>query len=92
MFLGKENFKKLRQIKRKLMGLKIEAKTISLTNWLPTDDQNNEIDNNICCTSPKFKNIVGIAMIKKELQGRWKKKNKINTNLAKGEVCNFPIK
>ena len=97
VFLGKENLKKIKTngVKRKLMGLKIEAKTISFTNWLPiVDDQNNEIGQlRSAAYSPKFKKIVGIAMIKKEFCEDGKKiQVKLNTNLAKGEVCNFPIK
>ena len=97
VFLGKENLKKIKTngVKRKLMGLKIEAKTISFTNWLPiVDDQNNDIGQlRSAAYSPKFKKIVGIAMIKKEFCEDGKKiQIKLNTNLAKGEVCNFPIK
>tara|TARA_Y100001970_G_scaffold270621_1_gene364746 strand:+ start:780 stop:1889 length:1110 start_codon:yes stop_codon:yes gene_type:complete len=97
VFLGKENLKKIKSdgIKRKLMGLKIEAKKASITNWLPVvDNQNNEIGElRSAAFSPKFKKVVGIAMILKEFCKEGTEiQIELDKSLVKGEVCSFPIK
>jgi len=96
IFLGKEKLKKIKQegIKRKLMGIKIESKSIDLTAEMTMfNNEDNEIGKlRSAAFSPKFEKIVGIAMIKK---GFWKisQKFKINIdgNFVSGEICNLPI-
>ena len=96
IFLGKEKLKKIKQegIKRKLMGVKIEGKTIDLTEEMKMfNNENNEIGRlRSAGFSPKFEKIVGIAMIKK---GFWeisqKFKISIDGNSVSGEICDLPI-
>ena len=67
-FLGKEELKKIRSegIKKKLKGIKIDAKEISVTRSLKIMDENNTIIGELrsACYSPHFKQVIGIAMIK----------------------------
>ncbi len=95
-FLGKEKLKKIKDegIKRKLMGVKIEAKSISISEGIPILDSNNydigELRSG--AFSPKFNKIVGIAMIKKNFcKISQKFQININNNIVFGEVCNLPI-
>ena len=95
-FLGKKALQKvkLEGIKRKLMGVKINEKNINLTSELKLVDENKETIGYLrsAVYSPRFKMIVGIAMINKEFC-----KNKeifninLNDNLVDGEVCELPI-
>ncbi len=94
-FLGKENLKKIRDkgITKKLMGVKINTKELSL-NDVDLLDKNRKIIGELrsAAFSPKFKKIVGIAMIKKN---HWKNKEVFYINVGSksidGEICDLPI-
>ena len=76
------------------MGVKIEAKSINLTKGLPILNQNNQEIGELrsAAYSPKFKKIVGIAMVKKDFCDVDQKfKIKIKDTLASGKICNLPI-
>ena len=96
IFLGKEKLKKIKKegIKRKLMGVKIEGKTIDLAEEIVMfNSESKEIGRlRSAGFSPKFDKIVGIAMVEK---GFWeisqKFKININGNYIHGEVCSLPI-
>mgnify|MGYP001180403671 CR=1 FL=1 len=97
VFLGKESLKEIKKngIKRKLMGVKIGTKKIDVSSIIPImDDKNKEIGElRSAAYSPKFKMIVGIAMIKKDFCIEKKKFNiMLNNELVVAEVCNLPIK
>ena len=66
-FLGKDKLKKIEKegIKRKLMGVLIEADKINLTTSLNIKDNNNNFIGELrsACYSPHFKKVIGIAMI-----------------------------
>ncbi len=96
IFLGKESLKKIKEkgVERKLMGVKIETKSICLTSSIPINYENKRIGElRSVAFSPKFKKVVGIAMVKidfcKEAQ---KFEFKINDEFFSGEICNLPIK
>ena len=96
IFLGKEKLKKIKQegIKRKLMGVKIESKSIDLTAEMTMfNNEDKEIGKlRSAAFSPKFEKVVGIAMIKK---GFWETSQKfkinIDGNFVSGEICDLPI-
>ena len=96
IFLGKENLKKIKEegIKKKLMGVKIEGKSINLTKGLSILDQKNQVIGELrsAAYSPKFKKIVGIAMVKIDFC-KINEKFQINldNSLLPGEICNLPI-
>jgi len=96
IFLGKEKLKKIKSegIKRKLMGIQIEAKEINLSNSL---DIKNEKNNTIgelrsACYSPHFGKVIGIAMMSKPF---WNisqlLKIEINNSTFNGKVCDLPF-
>ena len=92
-----KHLKKIKEkgIKRMLMGLKIEAKSINLTKWLPIyDEKNNHIGElRSGAFSPKFNKAVGISMINKDYCNAGQKvKLKLDNQLVTCEVCKFPIK
>ena len=96
IFLGKENLKKIKKegIKKKLMGVKIEGKSVNLTKGLPILDlKSNEIGElRSAAYSPKFNKIVGIAMVKKDYCNIEQKfKIELENTLVSGEICNLPI-
>ena len=68
VFLGKEKLKKIKLdgIKRKLMGVQIEANEISLTGSVNIMSSDGVVigDLRSACYSPHFKKVIGIAMIK----------------------------
>ena len=68
-FLGKDKLKKIKSdgINRKLVGLIIDAKEISLTKSLEIKDENNNSVGELrsACFSPHFNKVIGIAMINK---------------------------
>ena len=69
-FLGKERLKRIQKegIKKKLMGVKINTKSISLSKSLPISFNKKVIGElRSGAYSPKFDKVVGIAMIQKEL-------------------------
>ena len=97
-FLGKENLKKIKDkgISKKIMGVKIDFKKISLTelHWLSSSvDLLNEEkkiigDLRSAAFSPKFKKIVGIAMVDKNYsQDKVKFTININNESINGEIC-----
>ena len=96
LFLGKDSLKKIRKkgVKRKLMGVKIDAKSIDVTNGIPVFDlENKEIGQlRSAAFSPKFKKVVGIAMITTNFCDVSQKfKIMLNKNLIDGEICSLPI-
>ena len=96
VFLGKENLKKIQSegIKKKLMGVQIDAKEINVSESLDLKDENNikigELRSG--CYSPHFGKVIGIAMIKKPF---WEVsqtvKIKINNQTFDGKVCDLPF-
>ena len=95
-FLGKENLKKvkLNGIKKKLMGIKFEAKEVSLSGSLDLKDENNNIIGELrsACYSPHFEKVIGIAMIKKPYwEVSQSVKAEINGNICAGNVCDLPF-
>ena len=95
-FLGKENLKKIKLegIKRKLMGVQIEAKDINVTASMELKDANNikigELRSG--CYSPHFKKVIGIAMMKKPFWNVSQTvKIEINSETFDGKVCDLPF-
>ena len=95
-FLGKDKLKKIKSdgINRKLVGLTIDAKEISLTKSLEIKDENNNSVGELrsACFSPHFKTVIGIAMINKPF---WSPsqivKIEINGKICSGKVCDLPF-
>ena len=95
-FLGKDELKKIKSegIKKKLMGIKINAKEVSLTGSLKITDKNS---NNIgelrsACYSPHFNQVIGIAMIKKPYCEKDQSiKIDIKDQTFEGKVCDLPF-
>ena len=95
-FLGKDKLKKIKSdgISRKLVGLTIDAKEISLTKSLEIKDENNNSVGELrsACFSPHFKTVIGIAMINKPF---WSPsqivKIEINGKICSGKVCDLPF-
>ena len=95
-FLGKDKLKKIKSdgINRKLVGLTIDAKEISLTKSLEIKDENNNLVGELrsACFSPHFKTVIGIAMINKPF---WSPsqivKIEINGKICSGKVCDLPF-
>jgi len=95
-FLGKEKLKKIKTegIKKKLMGIKFDAKEISLSGSLDLKDENNNIIGELrsACYSPHFGKVIGIAMIKKPYwEVSQSVKAEINGNICNGNVCDLPF-
>jgi dimethylsulfoniopropionate demethylase len=95
-FLGKEELKKIRSegIKKKLRGIKINAKEISVTRSLKIMDENNNIIGELrsACYSPHFKQVIGIAMINKPYwEDKQTVKIDINDQTFEGKVCDLPF-
>jgi len=95
-FLGKEKLKKIKTegIKKKLMGIKLDAKEISLSGSLDLKDENNNIIGELrsACYSPHFEKVIGIAMIKKPYWEVFQSvKAEINGNICTGNVCDLPF-
>ncbi len=96
VFLGKENLKKIKNegVKKKLMGVKIDGKSINLTKAKIMLDLNSQELGELrsAAFSPKFKKIVGIAMVKKDFcKINNKFQVKLDNSLVYGEICNLPI-
>ncbi len=90
---------KLKEIKskgaqKKLMGIKIDIKEISLTGSKNIYDENNNIIGELrsACYSPHFQMVIGIAMIQKSY---WEVsqtfKIQINDSTFRGKVCDLPF-
>ena len=95
-FLAKEKLKKIKieGINRKLMGVKINSDAIAVTEGMPLWDTNNKKIGELRsgAFSPKFKKVVGIAMIKKDFcKISQKFQIQLNEKLVSGEICNLPI-
>ncbi len=95
-FLGKEKLKKIKSegIKRKLMGVKIDTDKISVTGSMNLTDEKNNIIGELRsgCYNPTFKQVIGIAMIKKPyFEAKRTFKIDINGNSFNGTVCDLPF-
>ena len=96
IFLGKEKLKKIRLagVKKKLMGVQIETKEISLTVSLALKDEKNQKIGELrsACYSPHFGKVIGIAMVDKPF---WKVsqfvKIEINNSAFNGKLCELPF-
>ena len=96
IFLGKKNLKKILSegIKRKLMGVQIDAKAIDVSGSIDLKDENNNKIGELRsgCYSPHFGKVIGIAMIKKPF---WEVsqtvKIEINKQTFDGKVCDLPF-
>ena len=76
------------------MGVKIDTDKINVSEEIPMYDSNNIVIGQLRsgAFSPKFKRVVGIAMMKKDFcKISLKFKIKINEKLISGEICNLPI-
>ena len=95
-FLGKDKLKKIKSegIKRKLMGVKIDTDKISVTGSMNLTDEKNNIIGELRsgCYNPTFKQVIGIAMIKKPyFEAKQTFKIDINGNSFNGTVCDLPF-
>ena len=96
IFLGKDNLKKIQSegIKKKLMGVQIDAKAIDVTGSIDLKDENNNKIGELRsgCYSPYFGKVIGIAMLKKPF---WEVsqtvKIEINGTTFDGKVCDLPF-
>ena len=96
IFLGKDNLKKIQSegIKRKLMGVQIDAKAIDVSGSIDLKDENNNKIGELRsgCYSPYFGKVIRIAMINKPF---WKVsqtvKIEINKQTFDGKVCDLPF-
>ena len=96
IFLGKEKLKKIKSegIKKKLMGIHIETKEISLSSSLDIKDEKNNIIGQLrsACYSPHFKKVIGIAMMNKPFWNTSQSvKIEIKNNTFNGKVCDLPF-
>jgi len=85
---------KLEGIKRKLMGVKIDTDKISVTGSMNLTDEKNNIIGELRsgCYNPTFKQVIGIAMIKKPyFEAKQTFKIDINGNSFNGTVCDLPF-
>jgi dimethylsulfoniopropionate demethylase len=76
------------------MGVKIEAKAITITKEIPMKNSEGKVLGQLrsAAFSPKFKRIVGIAMIEKDYCKQQQKfQIEINDDVFSGEICNLPI-
>ena len=95
-FLGKNSLIKIKNegIKKKLMGVKIETNKINLTKEEKLLDKSNNLIGFLrsAAYSPKFKKVVGIAMIyKKYCKENLDFKIIHNNESSEGKICNLPI-
>jgi dimethylsulfoniopropionate demethylase len=96
VFLGKEKLKKIKLegIKRKLMGVEIEAENISLTRSVDITNNEGKLigDLRSACYSPHFKKAIGIAMIKEPFcKASEIGKLKIEGKTLTVKVCDLPF-
>jgi len=95
-FLGKEKLKKIKSegISKKLMGVQIDTKEISLSESLDIKNEKNAKIGELrsACYSPQFKKVIGIAMINSPY---WEVSQaiqiEINDNTFNGKVCDLPF-
>ena len=95
-FLGKDKLKKIKSegIKKKLMGVKIDTDNISVTGSMNLTDEKNNVIGELRsgCYNPTFKQVIGIAMIKKPyFEAQQTFKIDINGNSFNGTVCDLPF-
>ena len=95
-FLGKDKLKKIKSegIKKKLMGVKIDTDSISVTGSMNLTDEKNNVIGELRsgCYNPTFKKVIGIAMIKKPyFEAKQTFKIDINGNSFNGTVCDLPF-
>ena len=95
-FLGKDKLKKIKSegIKKKLMGVKIDTDSISVTGSMNLTDETNNVIGELRsgCYNPTFKQVIGIAMIKKPyFEAQQTFKIDINGNSFNGTVCDLPF-
>ena len=95
-FLGKKALQKAKSegIKRKLMGVKINDKNINLTKEEKLIDDNNKTIGYLrsAVYSPRFKMIIGIAMINRDYcKDTQNFKININNKEVSGTVCVLPM-
>ena len=95
-FLGKKALQKAKSegIKRKLMGVKINDKNINLTKEEKLIDDNNKTIGYLrsAVYSPRFKMIIGIAMINRDYcKDTQNFKININSKEVSGSVCGLPM-
>ena len=95
-FLGKDKLKKIKSegIKKKLMGVKIDTDSISVTGSMNLTDEKNNVIGELRsgCYNPTFKQVIGIAMIKKPyFEAQQTFKIDINGNSFNGTVCDLPF-
>ena len=95
-FLGKEKLKEIRKkgIERKLMGVKIESKEISVTKSIKIfNDKNKEIGElRSGVYSPHFAKVIGIAMISKPYWNNSQTfKIELNSKSYDVKVCDLPF-
>ncbi len=96
VFLGKENLKKIQSegIKKRLMGVQIDATKIDVSGSIDLKDENNNKIGELRsgCYSPHFGKANGIAMIQKPF---WEVsqtvKIQINKQTFDGKVCDLPF-
>ena len=95
-FLGKEKLKKIKSegIQKKLMGIKIDGKQISLTSSKNIYDKNNNLIGELRSVtySPHFKQIIGIVMIKQPYY-EYAEDVYVELDDAKfnGRICDLPF-
>ena len=95
-FLGKEKLKELKKngIKKKLMGVIIDAKEISVSQSIDLINEKNlkigELRSGVY--SPHFKKVIGIAMLNKpHFEVSQTFKISINDSIFEGKVCDLPF-
>jgi dimethylsulfoniopropionate demethylase len=95
-FLGKDNLKKIKSegIKKKLMGVEIETKSISLTGSVDILNNDGKLIGELrsACYSPHFKKAIGIAMIKEPFcKASETGKLEIEGKTLTVKVCDLPF-
>ena len=96
IFLGKEKLKQIKSegIKKKLMGVILEAKEISLSRSLDIkDEKSNKVGElRSACYSPHFEKVIGIAMLDMSFLRMFKSvKIDIKNSTYNGKVCDLPF-
>jgi len=95
-FLGKEELKKIKSagIKKKLMGVKIDAKEISVTGSMNMFDKDKNLIGELRSGSynPMFKQVIGIAMVNKPyFKASQEFSVSIDGKNCTGKVCDLPF-
>ena len=95
-FLGKNKLTEIKKngITRKLMGVKIEAKQISVNKSIKMINENKDLIGELRSGvySPHFQKVIGIAMLKKPFWNiNQSFKISINDTLCEGKVCDLPF-